>query len=240
MHRNENWTYFSRWYDQKIEALMASTAVWVGWSRVWFSAGARDFALIQNIQTDSGVHPPHLFSEYCGSFLGTWCWPFASISSWSEEWVELYLPSPIGLCGMERYSFTFSTFYVMKLLWVHVTSAQIFSGTAWVAQPMLLYLYWTGRQWSVCKLSPHMCKHGGCNHSFSSLCPPRKFWQNGGQWWYINIFMYPQKKKWHSVRSGKWGGQLMVPSASPFPWKLSVQEVLYCYMKMLRCSILLE
>jgi hypothetical protein len=61
-------TYFGRLNDQKIEAGMASTTVWVGWSKVCFSAGARDFALIQNIQTGSGVHPPHLFSEYCGSW----------------------------------------------------------------------------------------------------------------------------------------------------------------------------
>jgi hypothetical protein len=30
----------------------------------------------------------------------------------------------------------------------------------------------------------HMCKHGGCNCSFSILCHPRKFWQNSYQWWY--------------------------------------------------------
>ena len=54
-----------------------------------------------------------------------------------------------------------------------------------------------------------MCKHGGFDRSFSSLCPPRKFWQNDGQWWYINNVLYvplDEEVTWYKIREMRWLG----------------------------------
>jgi hypothetical protein len=38
---------------------------------------------------------------------------------------------------------------------------------------------------SIFKFSPHVCKHVGCNCSYSTLYPPSKFLQSGVHWWNV-------------------------------------------------------
>jgi len=86
-----------------------------------------------------------------------------------------------------------------------------------------------------------MCKHGGCNYSFSSLCPPRKFWQNIGHWWYINNILYvhlEEEMTWYKIRKMRWSGDSAISQS--ISMETSSARGLYCYIKMLRCSVLLE
>jgi len=61
------------------------TRFWVGWSVPQIRAGARDFSLLQNVQTGCGAHPASYSMGMEGSFLrseagGTWGWPLTSVS----------------------------------------------------------------------------------------------------------------------------------------------------------------
>jgi hypothetical protein len=60
------------------------TRFWVGWSVPEIWAGARDFSLLQNIQTGSGAHPASYSMGMGGYFLrseagGTWGWPLTFV-----------------------------------------------------------------------------------------------------------------------------------------------------------------
>lgn len=96
---------------------------------------------------------------------------------------------------------------------------------------------------SICALwcNLHICKHGRCNCSHSSLYPTSKFRQSGGHRWNVNSILYvppEQEKCWCKVRGTKWSSYRNA-SANPFLWKPYIQEVPKCKLKIKRCSILL-
>jgi hypothetical protein len=66
-----------------------------GRSEVRILLGARDFSFIQNVQTGSEpTHPPIQWvpAMFPGDkSAGAWSFSFACVSSWSFEWVEVYL-----------------------------------------------------------------------------------------------------------------------------------------------------
>jgi hypothetical protein len=91
---------------------------------------------------------------------------------------------------------------------------------------------------SVFVVSPRICKYSGCN----SRCCSSLFQQSGGQCWNTNNMpcVHPDEEsrccKVMAVRClSDWGA-----CSNPFPWKLSSQEILNCYVKMCKTSVLLE
>jgi hypothetical protein len=64
-----------------------------------FQAGARDFSLVHNIQTDSGTHPASYPLSTQGSFptekgVGVWSWQITSILCQGQEWWS-YTSTPL-------------------------------------------------------------------------------------------------------------------------------------------------
>lgn len=72
----------------------------------------------------------------------------------------------------------------------------------------------------VFKFIPNVCKHGGCNCSFSSLCIlPASSAKNGGQWRKIKCILYMLPKKEMKWCTGRW-------SRCPGDWAASFKPFL--------------
>jgi hypothetical protein len=74
-------------------------------SKVRFPAGAGNFSLHRCVQNGSEAHPASYTMGTGGSFhggkpTGAWSWPLTSIWCRGQEWVELYLHSPVRLNGV--------------------------------------------------------------------------------------------------------------------------------------------
>lgn len=85
---------------------------------------------------------------------------------------------------------------------------------------------------SLSNFSPHVCKHVGCNCSYSTLYPPSKFLQSGVQWWNVCCILYVppvEEVKWRRS-CYRWQSN-RAASTCQFLWNLLIQEVLNCNMK---------
>jgi hypothetical protein len=77
-----------------------SAGLWAGLSEVRVPVGTGNFSLHHRVQTGSGAHPASYAVGTRGSFSGgkaaePWSWPLTSIWYRGQEYVELYLHSPI-------------------------------------------------------------------------------------------------------------------------------------------------
>jgi hypothetical protein len=110
-----------------------------------------------------------------------------------------------------------------RVLWLTLNRLQAVSASTMTSLAYIISLF---------KFSPHICKHGGCNCSSSTWCPPSTFLQSGVQWWNVYSIFYilpiEQIKWW---RSGwRWPSN-RAASTNPFLRKLLIEEVLNCNVK---------
>jgi hypothetical protein len=90
-----------------------------GWVGAWIPVEDK-VILFQNVQTGCGVHlgccsvVPGFFPG--GVAAGSWCWPVTCIKGQGEEWVELYLCSPVCLYCVHR-----DDFYLLCSIHIYIS-----------------------------------------------------------------------------------------------------------------------
>ena len=85
---------------------------------------------------------------------------------------------------------------------------------------------------SLFKLSPHVCKHVGCNYCYSTLYPPCKFLQSGVQWCSVCCILYVPPVEGWSGEGHVTGGEVTgLPLLITFFGTFFIQEVLNCNAK---------